>query len=963
MSKQSRSAAGGAAAWAVAVALALSVTSFIPLGSTRQSPASDPLDILALDEIAREARVERMEQRFIRNMHPGGSYARVRATRQVRAMLREQTTAEAGSTIAKKAAVGARSATWKNLGPDNLGGRTHALVIDPTDANVIYAGGIGGGVWKTTDGGTSWHALTDTLSNVAISWLAMDPSDSSTLYAGTGDAVEQHFRTGARGAGIMKTTDAGANWIFLQPTQAPEFGSVSSIQISASDPKRVFAATTSGLWRSLDAGSTWSRLKEWATGGGCTDLALRDDKTPETMIMTCGGQDEPANILRSTDGGEHWEQVVSAIAVQGQNYPIGRAGLAIAPSDQNVMYASVAHTDGRTLALLRSNDGGTPNSWSIVNDANGQPGSPPWLAYCGDLATSAVYGQGNYDNIVVVDPTNPDRIFLGGVDTFRSDDGGKTIMPMSYWWIDGATNFSNRYDGTSWVHADQHAMAFHPGYDGTNNTTLFFGNDGGIFRTDNATAPLPSADCNNTGNEVVFTGLNHGYVTSLFVEGDVAQNGKALIGGLQDNGTWVEKEVTKPVNPWDTINGGDGGGVAIDPEGTVGYSSIYDGRIYKSAGLGVAPAVPNTSGITEPGDDPSDPVFYTAVEMDPNNPEVVWTGRFSAWRSTDGSATWTKISQDFPGRSIIQLAVAPGNGNIVYAATKDGTLWKTEQGLGAPGQWTQAGQGTLPGKRITSIAIDPADNKVVYVSIGGFGVGKVWKTSDGGQTWTNVNGTGTSGIPDTPAYSVAVNPLNNSMVYLGTDSGVFESLDAGATWRVANENLATTTIEDLVFAPGTSDLYAFTYGRGVYRVDVGNQAPPPNDAIEAAIDVSLAPSFTNRVNTRLATSSQDDPPLRCAGGGGPQTKSVWYRFAPPEGGSYTISTEDSNYDTVLGVFSGGPGNLGQVACDDDAVGAGGGSKLQFNANAGTAYLIEVAKSADAETDGLGGSMIISISKG
>ncbi|MEA2460984.1 MAG: large repetitive protein, partial [Actinomycetota bacterium] len=333
------------------------------------------------------------------------------------------------------------------------------------------------------------------------------------------------------------------------------------------------------------------------------------------------------------------------------------------------------------------------------------------------------------------------------------------------------------------------------------------------------------------------------------------------------------------------------------------------------------------------------------------------------WRTTDGANPWTAASMDFPGDpagSLVQsIGIAPSDSNRIYVGTDypDGKIWTTTTGLSSPPAWTDV-SGPLKRWTVSAIAVDPTDPKVAYASVDTyrFDEPRLWKTTDGGATWKDSDGTAPTALPPAGGLSVAVNPVNPSMVYVGTATGIFESLDGGASWHIANENLATTGVEDLVFRRGTSELYAFTYGRGIYRVDVGNAAPPPNDGVATATQVQLNPDFKDRVSTRLATSEDTDPPVSCGAEGQQQTKSVWYRLTTPDGGNFEVSTDGSNYDTVVAVFTGGAGSFTPVACDDDAIGQGGDSLVKFSATPQTLYYIEVTRSSDASQEGLGGSL-------
>ncbi|MEA2461361.1 MAG: hypothetical protein QOH90_1538, partial [Actinomycetota bacterium] len=575
----------------------------------------------------------------VQETRPASGRRLVRARAAVAAMIKRDHQAR-GDGIQERAATGARAATWRSLGPSNLGGRTHGLVIDPTDPNVMYAGGIGGGVWKTTNAGKDWNPLNDTLSNIAIGSLEMDPKDPKTLYAGTGDVVEIGFRTTGVGAGIMRTTDGGANWQFLPETQKGNFDAVAAIQVSNNDSQRVYAATDTGVWRSKDAGASWQQLYKSQTSG-CTDLAIRSDVQPDSILFSCGGEFGAEGVFRSIDGGDTIEQVVANI--DGQQ--VGRAAVAFAPSNQNVVYASVsavndpaAGVDDAAMALLRSDQAGAPGSWNIQNRGDGStPGSPAWLGNCYQ-DNPAGSGQGSYGNVVAVDPTDPNRIWLGGVDLYRSDDGGKNLGLASYWYEQYELGFTANMDGTPFVHADQHVITFHPNYDGQQNKTVFFGNDGGIFKTDNGTAPVgtaPYSAC-ETGaqSKVPYQGLNKGYTTALFRHGVVSKDGSVVAGSLQDNGTWIDDNVTPLPNDFVTIFGGDGSGLAMDPGGNTVYMSSQGGGMARSPDRGKT-LLQAMAGIGEKG------AFDTPLAMDPSNPDVLWSGRGKMWRTTDGANSWT----------------------------------------------------------------------------------------------------------------------------------------------------------------------------------------------------------------------------------------------------------------------------------------------------------------------------------
>ena len=878
----------------------------------------------------------------------------LRARVQVNQMARNQARAADTEQGRILAGVGATARTWTWLGPGNVGGRTRAMVIDPTHTGTMYAAGITGGVWKTADGGRSWNPLTDSLSNVAVGALALDPSNPAVIYAGTGEgyyAVNQWYR----GAGILRSTDAGASWDFLPGTQNADFYYVDDIKVSARDPRRIYAATASGVWVSTDAGATWSRTLAATARIGCTSLALRTDKTPDVVFAGCGGRSEGQGIFRSVDGGLTWEYVVAKI--DGQ--PTGVATLAIAPSNQDVVYASISklmdeHGEEPALALIRSTTGGGPGSWTIQAEPGGPGKTPEWFGHCEHPGKNA---QGGYDNALAVDPTDPERIWVGGIDLYRSDDGGRSLRIASYWYLG---YHLDHLDGTQYAHADQHVILFDPKYDGQSNRRVYFGNDGGIFVTDNARAAMPQASCPKEGeklrlsdlNSVTFSSLDAGYGVTQFYSGAVADDGSLIAGGAQDNGGYVVDPKSGVPNGWRSAWGGDVIHVAYDSAGDILYVQNPGLDFSKSTKPGHGPDTFDAAGrgITEDG------AFTAPFVLDQSNPDVLWAAGHQVWRTTNAASSWQSASDGLSDSNATALAVSASNDNVMYVGFKSGQVFRSTNALSASPTWTNV-SGSLPRARIGSISIDPADPKTVYIGIQRFDVGHVWKSSDGGGTWTNIDGS----LPNVPVDSIAVNPQNRAMVYAGTDSGVFESLDGGATWRVANENLATTIVQDLQFRKGTSELYAFTFGRGVYVVEVGSKAPPVNDSIGNATSVGPG-TFTDRVNTRLATTAGDDPAVSCGAPGDPrETRSVWYRVDSTTAGALSIDTSGSNYDTVVAVFTGSPGSLREVGCNDDAAAPGGPSKLSIPTTAGTTYLVEVTRSSDS-TNELAGSLVFSVTR-
>jgi hypothetical protein len=806
--------------------------------------------------------------------------------------------------------------TWQSIGPGNVGGRTRALVIDPVDPNVMYAAAVAGGIWKTTNAGGSWTPLNDFLANIAVTVLAIDPSDHSTLYAGTG---EGYFNAdGVRGAGIFKTTDAGAHWMRLASTASnASFFFINDIVVSPANAQHVYTATRTGVWRSLDGGANWTQVivSNLANGAnGAMDLVMRSDQATD-YIYAAVGTFSRSHIFRNTDAGGSgtWVDVFSD--------PVGgRTSLAIAPSNQNVIYAMAAciscgagtnpnfptanYTDG-LLGVFRSTSSGDAGSWTtqvrnnsanlqdtllLANPVNGA------LTQCG-FGTSQFLNQGWYDNVIAIDPTDENKVWVGGIDLFRSDNGGVNWAVASYWWFQGNGTPPNNGD-PQLVHADNHVLVFHPNYNGTTNQTLIAGDDGGIYKTDNAktgnvgyvngTSPSGGAITPTSpicGNEfapgafftvpspVIWGPLNNGYTVTQFYHGLPYPNGQTYFGGTQDNGTNRGTDAAGP-NAWARINGGDGGYVAVNPQNTNTLFFETTGLSLRRSTTGGASSASVLTGIA--GD--AFP-FITVFRMDPTTPTRLWIGGQFMWRTDNNATNWTRTSATAQtGGSITAMAIAPTNSNIVIDGAASGQLRRTTIGLTANAAsvlntvWLQTftprgnGNGT-----ISWVEYDPTNANNIWATISNFNgtpnvngtsAGHVFKSTNGGATWTLADGTQTSGnvnaIPDIPAHSVVVDPNDNQRIYVGTDLGVFVSLNGGQNWARETTGFSNTVVESLsaVNNNGVTTLFAFTHGRGAFKVTIPTSCATVSPTTQAFFSPGNSGNVT--VTKNLSATGQCD---------------------------------------------------------------------------------------------------------
>jgi len=726
-------------------------------------------------------------------------------------------------------------AVWTPLGPGNIGGRTRALLINPQDPNVMYAAGVSGGVWKTTNGGGSWTPIADVIGNITVSSMAMEPGNANVIYVGTGEGVivgEQDTLGDFRGAGIFKTTDGGANWTRLDGTRNENFFYVNDLVVSPNDRNRVYAATRTGVWRSTDGGANWTRVLDPRNSdgdpvlGGCFDLAIRTDKQTDFIFASCGTF-EPATIYRNPDaaGSGTWENALSRTGM-------GRASLAIAPSNQEIVYALASSIEPGPYelglhAVFRSTSGGAAGSWAEqVSNTNGNKLntlllSNPFtstLTDCQlDLADfGSEFNQGWYDNVIAVDPLDPERVWVGGIDLFRSDDGGRNWGLASYWWIEASgTNKTSPY-----AHADQHVIVFHPQYNGASNQTMFAGNDGGIFRTDNARAAVatgPTATCRGENTAVRWTPVNNNYGVTQFYFGAVSPDGKSYFGGTQDNGTLLGTD-DKGVNGWKNIVGGDGGYSAADfANPNTFYASSLFITFVKSTDGG------NTFGDAIAGIEDGG-LLVTPFAMDPSDPRRLWTGGDFIWRTVNGAARWTRASGLTAGiTQVSAIAIAPTDSNRVLVGMADGYIHRNDSAL------TATGATSWPSIRprrgwVSSLAFDPNNKDIAYATYSTFTGNHVWRSADGGVTWNPLDGSGSGALPDVPVHSIVVDPSSTARLYIGTDVGVFVSTNGGASWAVETSGFPNVITESLQIqiANGVTQVYAFTHGRGVWRAVINN---------------------------------------------------------------------------------------------------------------------------------------------
>ncbi|MCG8405248.1 MAG: dockerin type I domain-containing protein [Phycisphaerales bacterium] len=717
--------------------------------------------------------------------------------------------AQEQAAFARDAGLEPGPGAWRWLGPGNTGGRIRTLLIHPSQPNIMWAGAVSGGVWKSLNSGQSWFPLDDFMANLAVTTLVMDPSNPNTIYAGTGEGVfgiisndEGNNNAAAlRGAGVFVTTDGGSTWTQLASTANANWYYVNRLAISPVNGQILLAATNSGIWRTTDGGTTWTQRTTTPT----YDVDFDAPNVPGPATVAVAGRNGSA--LYSTDGGVSWS-VAGFVGIGGG---AGRVELAISqntPSPNNGrVYASVDINNGE---IWLSTNGGVTYSQIYTGTEN----------YLG--------GQGWYNNTIWVQPASHpffDTLIVGGVDLWRATGAATyTLTRISDW-----TLVPN--PGTS-AHADHHVIAAHPAFNGTTNRMAFFGNDGGVYQV-NDVATVTT----NSG----WTDLNNRLGVSQFYGAAAHPTSGTVIGGTQDVGTVTFNGST---DTWSEMFGGDGGFCASDPTNANVYFSEYVfGRIVRSTDGGASASyIHNPRGVVSGDGDlncvgcfegsnaisdalSANSNFIAPFALDPNNTNTMIVAAADLWRSTDvqsAQPNWFSIRSTLASFHSA-IAIAQGNSNIIWVGHSNvgangGDVYMTTNGTAATPTWTRVDNMSpnLPNRWVSSIAIDPSDTNRVYVTFMGYNSDNVWRTTDGGSTWTQITGSGPTALPSAPVSSIALHPTNAGWLYVGTDVGVFASIDDGASWSTSNDGPANVTVDQLFFKDSRT-LVAATHGRGIYQ--------------------------------------------------------------------------------------------------------------------------------------------------
>ena len=661
--------------------------------------------------------------------------------------------------------------TWHEQGPTNLGGRTRTIMVDPSDAtgNTVFAGSVGGGLWRTTNVNSSspnWQPVNDLLNNLAVTSIAFDPTNTNTMYFCTG---EGYFNLDAiRGLGVFKSTDGGLTWAQLSSTNNSTFNFCQKVVVNSTGI--VFVSTsTGGLQRSANGGTTWTKVL--GTGLGITGAGSN----------FCYDVEVAANgdIYSSLDGSVHKSTNAGVTFAAAQTLPItaGRIELACAPSDANYVFALVENASA-VAGILRTTNGGT--AWVARTEPADADGGIP--------AADFSRGQAWYDLSIAVDPNNRDRLFVGGVDIFASSDGAGTWSQITHWY--GGFGFQ-------YSHADQHSIVFKNG----SSSIAYFGNDGGVFRTANANATVPTLDDKN---------LN--YRTGQFYACAIHPTAFAnyYLAGAQDNGT--HKFTQSGLQPTTEVTGGDGAFCHIDQDQPqYQFSAYVYNDFYRSSDGG------NTwTNFTSTGGQFISPTDYDDV----NNRMYICkdNNNYLRWDNPQTGSTFTTVAVAGFGGQVSAVKVSPNTANRVFFGIDNGDVFRVDNANTATPTATNISTG-LPAGYVSCVEVQTGNDNHLLVTYSNYGLNSVWESTNGGTSWTSVEGN----LPDMPIRWALFNPNNSAQAILATELGVWSttSLSGGTTnWGASNSGLANVRVDMLQVRQSDKYVIAATHGRGLFSSDI-----------------------------------------------------------------------------------------------------------------------------------------------
>ncbi len=700
----------------------------------------------------------------------------------------------------------AATPAWQAIGPfpthsayfgnwGHTSGRINAVAVSPINARLILIGSATGGIWRSTNGGTTFTPVSDDQVDLAVGSIAFAQNNPSIVYAGMGDTKASYL-----GSGVLKSTDEGRSWSRVSNNSLPTPGTIGRLEVDPVNPNRLYVAQysrldkekgrlASGLYVSNDGGVNWTKTYQ----GWARDVLISPTNR-QVIYMGVANRfphtdTQPSGLYRSTDSGQTWTSLLTQPFDPQRTLDVR---VAVTTTNPQKLYAYLGGFIGSqfNLVLRSSTDDGA--TWA-------------------DLNTFDIdFGGFSYNTYLAVDPTNGNTVYIGSRDIFKSTDGGLSWRNLNRNFVQLGAVLA--YTPTqSNAHPDQHGFAFSP----TNPNELLIGKDGGLYK---------SSDGGNT-----FQSLNSSLSLTQFVGITLHPTNPAITyGGTQDNGTQRRNSGSL----WVEFADGDGGKTELSQThpGIVlaNYLQGYIFRYFEN-GTFFDRQVSFNSSFGEP-ERGARVAFYppfTGNGID----DTLYFGTWRLFKSTDMGDGWTPPAGELDmtkgetekGKDVLSaIAIARSNLNVIYTGSAFGRALVTTDG---GSNWTDITAG-LPDRLISGIAVDPNNPAIAYLCVSGFLSGHIFKTINMGATWTDIS----SGLPDIPANAVLVDPIDSSKIYLGTDIGVFRLTAASPNWQSFNKGMPPAIVSAFASQP-TGLIQVSTYGRGAFEINTASERPAISNAV------------------------------------------------------------------------------------------------------------------------------------
>lgn len=707
--------------------------------------------------------------------------------------------------------------SWESIGPSNYNnttgwnggnGRINVIAVHPTNSSIIFAGSASGGLWKSTNNGGSWIPLTDGMPSLGVSGICIHPTNPNIIYILTGDGDGRDTPC----TGVMKTTDGGITWKSSEPflgtgvSLHPAHGGLSfssagyKLVMNPTSPDVLLAATSDGIFQTTNGGVTWINRKE----GEFRDIVFRPGNSNVLYATSIQSSESLNQFWTSFDGGFSWNATGTGLPTTD----FRRVSIGVTPANPLYIYLLYGGETTGFRGLYRSTTGGgafelrsnSPNIMGNMQDGSG------------------TLHQAWYDIAIAVSPTNEEVVLVGGINIWRSNNGGTTWTVRSDWY---QVPFIN--NNANYCHADIHHLSFQDG-------TLWVGSDGGVYRSD------------DLGNS--FENRSSGLRIMQYYK--ICTGSNVYIGGTQDNGT---NETFAGNTTANHILGADGFECFISPTNpNTLFMSTQSGHSRRDPFGFITPISPDTGDTWNVGWI-NNPVFF----------DYMYLGHFGkVYRSQNQGLTWTNMGGNFgSGNRVLHLAMNPLNALRLYAGTLS-QIKVTNNANSASPTWTTLTNNIGSGFVFSGLATSPVQDRV-YVLRGGYNDGsKVFTSTDGGATWSNISGN----LPNVHVSCLAAEDSNGG-IYVGTDIGVFYRNNTIGNWIPFTNGLPTTIITELEIRSGENRIYAGTHGRGLWRSTLYEPCPnnytltPANDPSNAIYTGFQYYTASNQItSTRQVTGGE-----------------------------------------------------------------------------------------------------------